>query len=86
MTKKYSPQKHEWGTKAATDHAKSMTPGEKEYKKEKKVTKGKTFFQFREKMQSAAKKPEVVHDPRTKKTITRMVPVNKDVSVVPKDK
>ena len=39
---KYSPQKHEWGTKSSVKYAKSMTPGEK---KEKKM---KDFHEFRE--------------------------------------
>ena len=42
MTEKYSPQKHEFGTDAAAEYAKSITPGQG--KKEKK--KMKEFFEF----------------------------------------
>ena len=43
MTEKYSPQKHEFGTDAAAEYAKSITPGQGKKDKEKK--KMKTFLE-----------------------------------------
>lgn len=81
----YSPQKHEWGTDAAALWAKEMTPGE-EKKKEKTVTveEGKSFFEIRESMKSADKKPQTYRDPETGKMITRMVHVDKEAGIVAK--
>lgn len=81
---KYSPQKHEWGTDAATLWAKSVTPGETS-KKEKTVTveEGKSFFEIRESMKSADRVPQTYRDPETGKMITRMV--RHDKKIVDKD-
>ena len=51
MTEEYSPQKHEFGTDAAAEWAKAITPGQGKEKKEKKVM--KDFFQFREGLDEA---------------------------------
>ena len=51
MTEKYSPQKHEFGTDAATEYAKSITPGQG--KKEKKMKKMKDFFEFVDELNEA---------------------------------
>ena len=51
MTEKYSPQKHEFGTDAAAEYAKSITPGQGKKDKEKK--KMKDFFEFREGLDEA---------------------------------
>jgi hypothetical protein len=51
MTEEYSPQKHEFGTDAAAEWAKSITPGQGKKEKGKKVM--KDFFHFREGLDEA---------------------------------
>lgn len=77
----YSPQKHEWGTETATEYYKSLTPGQKNKKESEKMIEHKSFFQFREGVQSADKKPQNYKDPVTGKIKTRMVPSDKEIVV-----
>lgn len=72
----YSPQKHEWGTKASDRFARNLTPGQKSEQTEKPM---KTFSDIYEAVKSADKKPQNYKDPETGKVKTRMVPVDKEI-------
>ena len=51
---KYDPSKHQEGTPASVKFAKSMTPGENKKKKDKKMSEGKDFFEFRKELEEGS--------------------------------